>query len=154
MIEVQAPDSYDIEDDPIIFLAGSIAMGMAEPWQAYVVDALDGLDCLVLNPRRDNFDPDVTQDITDHTFNTQVRWELDGLDDADIIVFYFDPNTKAPVTLAELGLHLADHHKKLVVCCPPGFWRRGNVQILCERYGWPLLDTLEELVEETVRLVK
>ena len=22
-----------------------------------------------------------------------------------------------------------------MVCCPEGYWRRGNVQVVCHRYG-------------------
>jgi hypothetical protein len=35
---------------------------------------------------------------------------------------------------------------KLIVCCPPGFWRQGNVAIVCERYGVPMVDDLAGLV--------
>ena len=38
---------------PSIFLAGSIAMGQAEPWQASVEAALHDCVGLILNPRRD-----------------------------------------------------------------------------------------------------
>ncbi len=57
---------------------------------------------------------------------------------------HFDPATKAPVTLIELGLFAASG--KVIVCCPPGYWRRGNVQVVCARYGVPLVDTLTDLV--------
>jgi hypothetical protein len=57
------------------------------------------------------------------------------LEDADIILLYFDPNTKSPISLLELGLYARS--KKLFVCCPDGFWRQGNVRVVCERYGVP-----------------
>jgi hypothetical protein len=31
---------------------------------------------------------------------------------------------------------------------PKGFWRRGNVQIVCHRFGVPLVETREELTEK------
>jgi hypothetical protein len=34
---------------------------------------------------------------------------------------------------------------KAVVCCPEGFYKRGNVQMVCLRYGIDLLDSLDEL---------
>ncbi len=55
---------------------------------------------------------------------------------------YFDPNTKSPISLLELGLYAASD--KLTVCCPEGFWRKGNVDIVCERYGVEQVDTIEE----------
>lgn len=51
---------------------------------------------------------------------------------ADLIVMYFDPNTKAPITLLELGLF---HQKNLLVLCPEGYWRKGNVDIVCKLHG-------------------
>jgi hypothetical protein len=56
---------------------------------------------------------------------------------------YFAPGTKAPVTLVELGLFARSG--KLVVCCPAGFWRRGNAEVVCTRYGVPLVAELLQL---------
>jgi len=36
---------------------------------------------------------------------------------------------------------------KLVVCCPDGFWRKGNFHIICEKYAIPLIETKEEFME-------
>jgi hypothetical protein len=58
---------------------------------------------------------------------------------------YFDPRGKAPITLLELGLYARSG--KLIVCCPEGFWRRGNVQIVTQRYGVEMVPTLENLIE-------
>jgi hypothetical protein len=132
-----------------IFLAGSIDMGEAENWQDRVTASLfrefpHGV--AILNPRRDDWDSSWVQDISDPQFAEQVRWELAHLERADVICYYFDPNGKAPITLMELGLHAASG--KAVVCCPEGFWRRGNVQMVCEKYNLPLYDDIEDLIEE------
>jgi hypothetical protein len=144
-IEVQAPADlppWNIPDEMFqvsIFLAGSIEMGIAEPWQdAFVKKYPD--DVLFLNPRRADWDS--TWDHNSDQFNQQVNWELDMMDYADIIVMYFDPNTKSPITLLELGLHAKD--RKLIVCCPDGFWRQGNVRVVCERYNIPYFTNKDE----------
>lgn len=49
---------------------------------------------------------------------------------------YFAPTTRAPITLLELGLFAQSG--RLVVCCPDGFWRKGNVEVVSARYGVPL----------------
>jgi hypothetical protein len=36
---------------------------------------------------------------------------------------------------------------KAIVCCPEGFYKRGNVQMVCLRYGIDLVGTLDELNE-------
>jgi hypothetical protein len=126
-----------------VFLAGSIEMGRAEEWQAVLEGALHDLPIAILNPRRDDWDDSWEQSIADPRFRGQVEWELDGLARATLVAMYFAPTTQAPITLLELGLTAASG--KLVVCCPEGFWRRGNVEVVCERYRIPMVDGLPEL---------
>jgi hypothetical protein len=54
------------------------------------------------------------------------------------------PDTKAPISLLELGLFARSD--RVVVGCPDGFWRRGNVEIVCQRYGCALAGEWEEFV--------
>jgi len=128
-----------------VFLAGSIEMGTAEKWQKKIVDGLKGKKVTVLNPRRDDWDSTWKQEITDKKFKEQVEWELKALELSGMVAMYFDPKSKSPISLLELGLYAESG--KLVVCCPQGFWRKGNVDIVCEKYGVPLVNTLKELTE-------
>lgn len=128
----------------LIFLAGSIEMGAAVNWQEQVTTALEGKDITILNPRRDDWDSSWVQSINNDQFREQVEWELDALSKADGIIMYFDPNTKSPISLLELGLHA--RHPGLVVCCPEGFWRKGNVDVVCKKYDIAQIPTLEELI--------
>ena len=89
------------------------------------------------------------QSIGNPQFREQVEWELHAQDQATLIVMYFAPATKAPITLLELGL--AARSGKLVVGCPDGFWRKGNVEVVCAEYGIPLvadLDALDRLARQ------
>lgn len=148
MREVQAP--FDPEVEFRVFLAGSIEMGAAENWQTRFVKAVSHIENLVIfNPRRDDWDSSWVQSINDPQFNEQVTWELDMLEVCDLIVLYFDPATKSPISLLELGLHAKD--QKLVVCCPESFWRRGNVEMVCERHHIPFFESFEELTEWVVQ---
>lgn len=148
MIEVKAPATYnDYLNKPSVFLAGSIEMGVAEDWQAKVSAALAPLDVLVLNPRRSNWDSSWAQTIDNPPFREQVEWELDALDAADVVLMYFDPATKSPITLLELGIHAAENPEKMIVCCPEGFWRKGNVDIVCARYGVAQASDLDTLLD-------
>jgi hypothetical protein len=136
---------------PSVFLAGSIEMGQAEDWQTRIAHALNDLEVTILNPRRDEWDPSWEQSINNRQFREQVEWELDGLEKASVVAMYFSPATRAPVTLLELGL--CARRSRLVVCCPEGYWRRGNVDVVCARYDIPLLSTLETLTAEVRRRV-
>lgn len=145
-IEVQAPNEVVLDTEYVnIFLAGSIEMGVAEKWQEKVIAALSDKPIRFLNPRRDDWDSSWSQDINNDAFVEQVVWELTSLEMAQIIIMYFDPNTKSPISLLELGLHAKE--QKLVVLCPEGFWRKGNVDVVCEYYSINQVDTFDELIE-------
>jgi hypothetical protein len=151
MIEMKAPGDYDVHKRKTsIFLAGSIEMGLAENWQDLVVRALDDLDILILNPRRAQWDASWEQSIDNPQFREQVEWELDALHAADMVIMYFAPETKSPITLLELGIHAASAPEKLIVCCPQGFWRKGNVDVVCKRYGVRQAASIEDLISETI----
>lgn len=119
-------------------------MGVAENWQERLTKELSDLDCTIFNPRRDDWDSSWEQSIHNEKFKEQVDWELNQLDQAKIIALYFDPSTKSPISLLELGLYAKTD--KLVVCCPEGFWRKGNVEIVCERYGIPLFTDIDSFI--------
>ena len=127
-----------------IFLAGSIEMGKAEDWQAKIGEFLVSKNFNAFNPRRKDWDSSWLQTYKNPQFSQQVRWELNALDKADYIIMYLDPNTISPISLLELGL-LA-HCRKMIVICPEGFFRKGNVEVVCDIYDLPLLNNLDELM--------
>jgi hypothetical protein len=155
MIEIKAPDPVPIWNSLTrIFLAGSIEMGVADNWQTRFIAGLEDHPVTLLNPRRDDWDASWEQSIDNPQFAEQVNWELDKMTNADFVAFYFDPKTKSPITLMELGLMAGlsksrgwYFKREAVVCCPPGFWRKGNVDIICQRAGIKMVDTLEDLIE-------
>ena len=56
MIVIKAPEKIPVSDTPKIFLAGSIEMGLAHPWQEEITDQLKDYDVVLINPRRDIWD--------------------------------------------------------------------------------------------------
>jgi hypothetical protein len=74
-----------------------------------------------------------------------VRWELKGMEVANVVAFYFVPGSVSRITLLEFGKYC--HSGKAIVCCPKGFDRKGNVDVVCDYYKTPQVDTLEELAE-------
>jgi hypothetical protein len=128
-----------------IFLAGSIEMGVAEEWQTKVIKELEDLDVIILNPRRKDWDASWKQSIEDKNFYEQVTWEQDGLLKwSDFIFFYFAPDTKAPISLMELGMVAGLHNVRKIVVCPDGFWRKGNIEVLCHRFNIPVYNTIDD----------
>ena len=147
---IKAPNEYREDNTQErtfkIFLAGSIEMGKAENWQDKVTNIISEWETYrqgktevkILNPRRDDWDSSWEQSINNPQFKEQVEWELSALEASNVIVLWFDPTTKSPISLLELGLFAGS--SKMVVYCPDGFWRKGNVDIVCEQNGIPNYD--------------
>lgn len=143
---VTAPQPLPVNDSrPKIFLAGSIDMGQAVNWQAEVEKKLQDEAVLILNPRRNDWQDDWLPVSSNPYFREQVEWELEALEQADIIIMYFAPDSKSPITLLELGLYARKGNVMMV--CPEGFWRKGNVDITAERYNIAQYETINELLD-------
>ncbi len=142
---ITAPAKISKDEKRIkIFLGGSIEMGKAENWQKWVEEQLSDQQVVLLNPRRNDWNDDWKPNADNPHFREQVEWELEALESADIIMMYFAPNTLSPVSMLELGLYARTG--KLMVVCPEGFWRKGNVDIVSERYQISIFESLEELI--------
>lgn len=134
-------------DRPRVFLGGSIDMGNAPDWQKGMIEALGQDDVVILNPRRPDWNPTWRPEADEQEFRHQVEWELAALESADVIVLYFSPGSQSPVSLLEMGLHARSG--KLIVLCPPGYWRKGNVDITAQRYGVEQVSDLPALIRAT-----
>jgi hypothetical protein len=159
----KAPDIYDVLwSGKSIFLAGSIEMGAAVNWQDEITDTIAKnveQSVNIYNPRREEWDSSWEQDINNPQFYEQVTWELSALEHANIIALYLDPNTKSPISLLELGIHINDKDRisgrsKLVVCCPEGFWRKGNVDVTCQRFGVQCFSSKEAWTQEILNRLR
>lgn len=156
--EIKAPNNYIINcagTSTRLFLAGSIDQGKAANWQAEIIQKLkeklppnlENKDVFVFNPRRESWDPTWAQTAEFEPFAEQVNWELNCLELCETIVFVFDPNGLSPVTLLELGLFAKSQTRALAVVCPEGYWRKGNVDIVCARYKIPMYTSIDNLID-------
>jgi hypothetical protein len=135
-----------------IFLAGSIDMGASEDWQTYVIDKIKYKKAHNwFNPRRLDWDSSWVQELENPQFNQQVKWEINALKKADIIVMNFTSGSISPISLLELGMFA--HTGKMLVCCPKEFWRKGNVDIICEEYDIPLFEDLDSLLSRLEQII-
>jgi len=143
--EVKAPDEYNKLLGPKIFLGGAIDQGEAKDWQSEVVKGLEGIDCLVLNPRRDDWDSSWEQSIDSPEFRGQVEWELKAQEEADLNVYVLLEDSKGPVTMLEIGLFAG---KESGLCIEEGFYRRGNLEIVAQRYNIPIYRKLDDMMAD------
>lgn len=139
---ILAPSRQQIAFPHAIFLAGTTT---APDWREALVASFSRQPITILNPLRRDWDSSWKEDEAFAPFREQVRWELDMQERSDLVVIYFGPDTDAPVSLLELGL--CARSGKAVVVCHPDYRKRGNVQIVCGRYGIKMMDSLEGLAE-------
>ena len=137
---IYAPEKFDVSNKTV-FLAGTIDEGNSVDWQQEVADSLNDLDVTLLNPRRKNWDNTWKQSIGNEKFVEQVEWELSSLESSDYILMYYAKSSKSPISLLELGLYA--NSNKMIIICPDGFWRKGNVEIVANKYNIPLFNDLE-----------
>ena len=150
---IKSPNAIPAHDTRTkIFLGGSIDMGNAVDWQAQVTEALAQKNVILLNPRRDDWNKNWKPTSNDSNFRQQVEWELAALEAADIIIMHFAPGSQSPVSLLELGLYARTG--KLMVVCPEGYWRKGNVDIVAEKYKIKTFDSLNTLTRHIENIVK
>jgi len=174
---IKPPTPLIYRNNVRIFLAGSIEQGKAVDWQAQLEKTIneriytkriryngalgDPLGVTFLNPRRDQWDANLEQSFTNSTFRGQVEWELQGIEDADIVVMYLQSGTMSPISLLELGLVSGFNrmveltkNKTLIVLCPKGFWRKGNVDVMCHRYNAIQVDSFTELEDTLLQQIE
>lgn len=122
-----------------VFLAGTIDMGNSEDWQMSLYKEFVSMPgkYILFNPRQENWDASRPGEM-----EYQVRWELDHLETADVIIMYILGSSKSPISLLEMGLHARS--RKMYVICEEDFYRFDNVCITCDYYGVPMYTSFDE----------
>ena len=92
------------------------------------------------NDPNDPNDPNAT--------DKQIRWEYEHLQTANMIMFWFAPETLCPITLFEYGKWLV-RNKPLFVGCDPQYKRLLDVQVqtALERPFQKVYTSLEEVAD-------
>ncbi|KMK63306.1 hypothetical protein Y699_04136 [Aspergillus fumigatus Z5] len=146
---IYAPSEETPRGVKSVFLAGTTSKVDPGDWRETLSTSLSDLPVTIYSPYRPDWDSSWREDIDFAPYREQVEWELDKLDKSDTVVIYFHPATQAPISLLELGLCARVPGKALVVC-PEGYWKRGNVQIVCEKYGVEMVDNVDALRDAIV----
>src|SRR5436190_14736780 len=116
---IEAPHEYR-GSGPSVFLAGGISD--CKNWQSEMVAALKQTNVTVLNPRRTVFP---AGDLEEN--RRQIAWEYHHLELANLVAFWFPPETLCPIALFELGA-LCALSRPLVVGADPHYARRSDLE--------------------------
>ena len=141
MIYIEAPHEFR-GNDLALFLAGGISD--CENWQSQVVRSLQHLAATVLNPRRASF-----PECDESENQRQIEWEHRHLQRADLVAFWFPPQTLCPIALFELGVCCASG-KPMIVGADPHYARRFDLetQIALHRPQVKIADTLGDFIHQ------
>ncbi|KAK6854210.1 hypothetical protein PG995_009303 [Apiospora arundinis] len=179
---VQAPTADPASLHPhTIFLAGTTTNDDSGDWRYVLCAALSAHPITFYNPLRRDWDASWRNNADCAPFRDQTQWELDRQTRADLVVVYLGPNTDAPVSLLELGLVAGiaaaaavaadptatssnDDHtnnnsgkmkkKQVLVCAHKGYKKRGNVQLLCQKFGIEMVDTVDDFPSAIIRMLR
>lgn len=143
---IHAPSEEPINGIKSVFLAGTTTAVGNVDWREKLSASLSEHPITIFNPNRPDWDSTWREDITFDPYREQVLWELDKQVKADLVVVYFHPATVAPISLLEFGLS-AQVPGKVVAIAPEGYSKRGNVQIVCHKFGIEFLDNIDKLHE-------
>jgi len=127
-----------------VFLAGTIDNGLSVDWQRAIIEEMGKYELerpiKFYNPRRDNWDNSLGKE----DLHKQIAWELCHLEKADVIIMNILGGSKSPISLLELGLFAKEN--KVIVFCPPTYYRFDNVKITCQKYDVKHYETNDILV--------
>ncbi len=140
-MKIIKPNSpIQVIDGISIFLAGTIDNGKSINWQLEMEDILKDYNVTLLNPRRDNWNPNSSR----AEMAKQINWEMDNLDKCDVIFMNILEESLSPITLLELGLYA--NSGKMIVSCHEEFWRKINVDVVCDRFNIPRYDNFDDAI--------
>ena len=138
-MKIIKPNSpIQVIDGISIFLAGTIDNGKSIDWQLEMEDILKDYNVTLLNPRRDSWNPSRAEMVK------QINWEMNNLDKCDIIFMNILEESLSPITLLELGLYA--NSGKMIVSCHEEFWRKINVDVVCDRFNIPRYDNFDDAI--------
>ena len=151
LIKPHSDDQQQAHDISIL-LAGAIDNGNAFMWQPIVEDALSDIQVTVYNPRNDAWDSALKPVLENPVFKTQVSWEIDNLERSDIIFMMFPKGSISPISLLELGYFVG--RRTMVVCCEPDYWRKGNVDYMCQINDVPVYTDIESAINALMIMIQ
>ena len=137
-------DKHSLSTGNSIFLAGTTDEDISRNWQSTVERELFDLDVTILNPKRDTWFTSKDQTVNNVDFKSQVEWELEGLERADLVLLCLMGGSQSPISLIEFGLTAKE--EKLIIYCEKDFWKYGNIEVVCNRYEIPMAKSIDELI--------
>ena len=139
---VSLPERQNVSVPHTLYLSGGIVN--CPDWQGELVELLNGVNCIPINPRVKDF-----QQGTDESYFGKVRLNRKMLDSSEAAVVWFPKEQLTPVALLELGSVLACD-RPLFIGIENGYRRQVDVEIQTqlERPELDIVYSLRDLAEQ------
>lgn len=139
---ITAPNHYRSDQEISLFLGGGITN--CPNWQNDIIEGLSDADCVLYNPRRENFDISNPEES-----DIQIEWEHQYLSYSTAIMFWFPEETLCPITLYELGKYTSTC-RYVFVGCHPNYARKFDVvkQLSLSRPDINVVFSLDDLANQ------
>jgi hypothetical protein len=149
---VQPPRCMRSGPDRSVILIGSEDNGEWKPWKDTIVSRLEdktsdeGFNLVVFDPERKEWETNWQHMTEGSRYKSQVRWELEHMEEVDVVVLYLGKGISSSMAMMELGLLARTN--RLVLFCPDDEFGSKNVKIFCERYEVTRVEKLDALLAE------
>ena len=121
-----------------VYFSGAMT---GEDWQSKFTTKLEDLRVDVFCPR---YPSSHTVPAPDGLF----EWEIDHMSIANVIAFNFISNEDCSSALIALGMYARTD--RIIVCCDDEFYKKGDIDALCDREDIPQVDSLDLLIKWTI----
>lgn len=142
---IEAVNSDNINNKLSLFLAGGITG--THNWQKDFIEKVKDLEITIINPRRSkDFDWN-----DKNVSSEQIKWEHKFIRKANLVLFWFPPETLCPIALFELGATLErwkfNRKQVLFIGCDKDYQRKFDIieQLKNQEYEYPLYENLDDL---------
>ena len=146
-------DLSSIVDKKSVFLAGPTPRSSeVEGWRQSAINlfSLSNFDGVLLIPEEEN------SSSFDFEFDTQIEWENEALEKADVILFWIDRNLSTMpgfTTNIEFGYWLGKDSSKLIIGSPAEAPKMKYILYQASENGIPHYQKLDELVFNTIKKI-
>jgi len=143
----------DEEAERAIFLGGAIGVDAGRDWQAEAAVYIASAGLNALDPRPEGWDRAWRQGQDDVRLVERPTWELAGLERSACALIFLPAAARVPASLLDVGLCVG-WGKRIVIAAEPGYWRRGDLEVIARRYAVPLYASLVPALARAVRLAR
>ncbi len=141
---IRAPSTSAARHPISFFLAGiTPRIGLSADWRQQICASLTDCPITIYNPWNRRIHAQEPPGGTESFFRRNA-WDRERQESADYIVIYFHPFDLSYESLFEVCM-ATRYPEKTIIVCPLSYIRREHIILVCQRFGFNMVHTLEQL---------